>query len=168
MSIVLDKETFERHFRANHEYLWLLAFQLVQDGEAAEDIVQDFFIDIWRRRDELEIHHNFRTYATAAIRYRCLILLKDIQRRQFHKHRLEILNSLHEESPTTEEWQRIEQSDEKAQQLLTRLPQDRKKIFLDYVSGLSYKQIAAKYHISLNTVKTQMKRTYSLFRKNHH
>jgi RNA polymerase sigma-70 factor (ECF subfamily) len=52
-------------------------------------------------------------------------------------------------------------------ELVELLPAERKKIFLSYVvDRLSYAQIAEKNNISLNTVKTQMKRSYAFVREN--
>lgn len=51
------------------------------------------------------------------------------------------------------------------QELIDRLPESRRKIFISYVIyGQSYSEIAENNGVSVNTVKTQMKRAYRFLR----
>ncbi|HTM99041.1 MAG TPA: sigma factor-like helix-turn-helix DNA-binding protein, partial [Pedobacter sp.] len=52
-------------------------------------------------------------------------------------------------------------------QVIKELPPERKKLFLmSNVLGLTYAEIAAKNNISINTVKTQIKKAYAYLRAN--
>ena len=53
----------------------------------------------------------------------------------------------------------------KIQALLNELPESRKQIFISaIINGQSYAEIAETKGISINTVKTQMKRAYAFLR----
>ena len=54
----------------------------------------------------------------------------------------------------------------KLEELMSRLPEGRRSIFMSFVvNGQSYSEIAENNGISVNTVKTQMKRAYAFLRK---
>ncbi len=54
----------------------------------------------------------------------------------------------------------------KVMKLLEQLPEIRRKIFISHViDNNSYSEIAENQNISINTVKTQMKRSYSFIRE---
>ncbi|HZJ20018.1 MAG TPA: sigma factor-like helix-turn-helix DNA-binding protein [Pricia sp.] len=55
--------------------------------------------------------------------------------------------------------------DQKLQRLVDRLPESRRHIFMSFVvNGQSYSEIAENNGISINTVKTPMKRAYAFLR----
>ena len=45
---------FQQLFRDHYEPLCARAFQMVHDRKASEDIVQDVFLALWERREELD------------------------------------------------------------------------------------------------------------------
>lgn len=154
----MDSKEFERLFKANFTYLTLYAFQIVKDGEDAKDIVQDFFISLWHSRDRVQILTDFKPYALRAVKYQSWRLLESRQKidLSFDDLKEGVISALaSSEVPVA--------SKLKIRAFLERLPSMRREIFLAYVvDDLSYKEIAAKYNISVNTVKTQMKRVYAL------
>jgi len=136
---------------------------MVKDEAAAEDITQDFFIYFWNRRNEVNIETSFQSYATRAVKNLSLSFLK--------KQPLSV--ALTEQIPSVqtdylEEEEALllkETADEKVMGLVNLLPDERKKVFLQYVvEGLSYADIAKANQISVNTVKTQMKRAYAFLK----
>lgn len=53
----------------------------------------------------------------------------------------------------------------KIQELLNQIPEKRRNIFISFVvHGMSYSEIAKNNDITINTVKTQMKRAYAFLR----
>lgn len=51
------------------ERLYVQAFKRVLDEDAAKDIVQNVFINIWQRRETLEINSEFSHYLHAAVKF---------------------------------------------------------------------------------------------------
>ena len=66
----------EQAFRLLYDRYWdkLLAHALWKLGAEteAEEVVQDAFIGLWRRRASLELKHSFFTYISAAVKYETL------------------------------------------------------------------------------------------------
>lgn len=162
MNSPLDISEFEAFFKANYKFLCLTSFQIVKDENVAKDLVQEFFMNLWQRRNEVHIQTSFRSYASGAVRNLSLVYLKNDKKEQ---DRLQIfteaeLDEVYEDNQ--DELLQREHIDIRVMQMVDQLPADRKKVFLAYVvEGLSYAQIAEKYGISVNTVKTQMKRAYA-------
>ncbi len=142
----------------------LVAYQIVRDEAAAEDITQDFFINFWNRRNEVSIETSFQSYATRAVKNLSLSFLK--------KQPLSV--ELTEHTPLSIQTDYLEEeealliketADEKVLGLVNLLPDERRKVFMQYVvDGLSYADIAKANNISINTVKTQMKRAYAFLK----
>ena len=52
------------------------ALQILQDEEEAKDVLQDIFLKLWQKRDELEKVENLEAFVLRMIRNRCLDLIR--------------------------------------------------------------------------------------------
>ena len=163
MASVFTITAYETLFRQHYSFLCLVAFRIVRDTGAAEDIVQDFFLDLWQRRTEIKSIDSFQAYATRAVKNGSISFLRKQQTLSDEQ-----LIAVPDGANPFEEKELVisgEAMTAKVMQLVEQLPEERKKIFLLYVMDrLSYAQIAEKQRVSLNTVKTQMKRAYAFIR----
>lgn len=73
-NILMDD--FELLFRQYYEKLCGISCQIVQDESSAEDVVQDFFYELWKKRDFLEIKGDFINYASIAVKNKSLDLIQ--------------------------------------------------------------------------------------------
>jgi RNA polymerase sigma-70 factor (ECF subfamily) len=151
-------------FRQHYRFLCLVAFRIVKDQDAAEDIVQDFFLDLWQRRTAITSIVSFQAYATRAVKNGSISFLRKQQSLSNSP-----LSAVPDNTDPLEERDLAisgEAITSRVMDAVELLPAERKKIFLSYViDKLSYAQIAEKNNISLNTVKTQMKRAYAFIRE---
>nr|WP_292964436.1 RNA polymerase sigma-70 factor [Muricauda sp. UBA7809] len=149
----------EELFKKNYALLCLVSFSIVKDKDVAKDIVQDFFVSFWSKKDTLSISTSFESYAKKSVKNLSLQYLKKKKK----------------ETPLNEiiltEVQNVELSLKKPKEnkklikIIDQLPEKRKEIFLSVVVyGKSYAEIAETNGISINTVKTQMKRAYAFLR----
>src|SRR5690554_7076012 len=65
-----DVKSFEKLFDAYFQYLHNMAYNRLQSKEAADDLVQDVFTDIWKNRKDLEIHTSLKSYLYQAVKYK--------------------------------------------------------------------------------------------------
>jgi RNA polymerase sigma-70 factor (family 1) len=155
---------YEIMFRQHYPFLCLVAFRIVRDEGAAEDIVQDFFLHLWQRRNETPPINSFQAYATRAVKNGSISFLRKQQTLSDEQ-----MSAIPDESNPFEEKEIFisgEAITSRVMEVVELLPSERKKIFLLHViDRLSYAQIAEKNNISLNTVKTQMKRAYAFIRE---
>ena len=155
-------EDFEKLYKEHYVLLSLLAYKLLKDQEAAKDVVHDFFVSFWRKKDNIAITGTFKSYAYKAVKNMCFQHLKKQQKRA--KQREKLANSQNEAHMPAENF--LLAKGARLMDLLSQLPESRKNIFMDHVvNGLTYREIAEANGISINTVKTQMKRAYSFLRE---
>jgi RNA polymerase sigma-70 factor (ECF subfamily) len=155
----INKRELEKLFKEHYPMLCLISFGIVKDREAAKDNVQDFFISFWQRRASIYITTSFQAYAIRAVKNLSLLSLEKAKK---EKNLIQELNTLDYEDPKL-----LEPSHTvgKIHTLLNQLPESRKQIFISaIINGQSYAEIAETKGISINTVKTQMKRAYAFLR----
>ncbi|SDE63894.1 RNA polymerase sigma-70 factor, ECF subfamily [Dyadobacter soli] len=63
-----DAEAFTAIYKAYWYDMFLVAYRKLRNKEAAEEIVQDIFLRVWRERDTLHIE-NLNYYLFSAVRY---------------------------------------------------------------------------------------------------
>lgn len=165
----LNIESFEALFKEHYHFLLLISFQIVRDDEIAKDIVQDFFISFWEKREITNVK-NFKSYSSRAVKNLSISYSRKVISLQVNQHAYteELKDGVELDSFSIQEdleWE--EDANVKVDQILNLLPPKRKDIFLSYVvEGLTYEEIAEKYQISVNTVKTQMQRSYRFLKLN--
>lgn len=156
-----DFKTFEALYKEHFVFFSLVSFNIVKNKDVAKDIVQDFFIYLWEKEETLNFTVSFKAYGTKAI--------KNLSLQHLEKNKTISLQTKKIILPKSEEQIIFENAEENKkthiQTLVEKIPQARREIFISHViEGLSYAQIAEDHNISINTVKTQMKRAYASLR----
>lgn len=152
-------EDFELLFKENYELLCLVSYRIIKDRSAARDTVQDFFVYYWQKRNSILIKTSFQAYAFRAVRYMSIGVLK---KRNEEKSMLKDLDNEVFDYPNHD----IDFTSLKnVLELLNQMPKGRREIFeSSVIHGMTYSEIAKLNGISVNTVKTQIKRAYAFFR----
>ena len=70
------RERFKRLFLAHYSRLCGVAYGFVADGEDAEDIVQELFINVWDKGKDSLSDKEFAAYMTVAVRNSCISFLR--------------------------------------------------------------------------------------------
>ena len=52
------------------------AIQILQDEEEAKDVLQDVFLKLWQKRDDLNKVENLEAFAMRMVRNRCLDVIR--------------------------------------------------------------------------------------------
>ncbi len=150
-----DNAAFEELFRQHFVSLCTIAYYVVDDKDAARDIVQDFFLGYWNKRHQIVITHDFKSYAAKAIRYSAITYLKKSGRVKLEE--LEVLDALAREF-TVEDGVSREMRYNALWEVLNRMPEQRRRIFLmSNQEKIKYKDIALQLGVSVNTVKTHIR-----------
>lgn len=161
----LNIDDFEVLFRKNHKFLCMIAMDYVHDQFIAEDLVQEFFINYWQRRDIINLTTSFEAYARRAVKYKSIDHLRKAVIAEKRNTELTILEEQQAILDEEEDQELQHQRYIKIIEIIQSLPPSRRKIFmLHAIDKLSYAQIAEKQSVSVNTVKTQLKRAYNALR----
>lgn len=140
-----------------------MAFKIVRDWPAAEDIVQDFFIKCWQNRSTLRIEESFIAYAARSIRNRSLNYLEKEEVRQRHEGGDRLLHEDPQAAAALH--QQKEEQNVRLIGVIEGLPEQRRKVFmLIHFHHLTYSEAAERLELSVNTVKTHMKLAYAALR----
>lgn len=151
-----DVDAFSAIFRCYYEPLSFFAGRYLHDLQAAEGIVQDVFVRLWESRESLSIHTSLKSYLYASVRNACLNFIK--------RENFTVSIDRGEERIDTSVSQPDVQAEsnelsEAIEQAIGKLAPKCRQIFtMAKYDGLSYEEIAEVLDISINTVKTQLKR----------
>lgn len=154
-----NKSVYNNVFNHFYRGMVLYANNFLYDKDASEDIVQEVFISLWENSGDIEIKSSLKAYLYAMVRNKCLNYLKSIKITD--DINLIDLNSI---LVWEEDFEMI--SEEEKRILYTQIlkiietfPESMQEIFkLKFVENYKYIEIAEKLDISVNTVKTQLKR----------
>lgn len=64
---MIAEREFENLFRANFANMCNFAYTIVKDQDAARDITQQAFVNLWNRREDIDLQTNIRSYLNRAI-----------------------------------------------------------------------------------------------------
>ena len=77
----MDAETFKQRYIPLHKKLFRVAFRLLEDSSDAEDAVQETYVKLWEKRNELEILRNPESFCIVMIRNLCMDMLRSARNR---------------------------------------------------------------------------------------
>ncbi|MDB5061531.1 MAG: polymerase sigma-70 factor [Mucilaginibacter sp.] len=147
-----DKKAFEALYFRYFTRLSCYAFKKLQDEYVVNELVQDVFVDIWKRRETLNTEEEVAGLLFAMLRNKAL---HELRARFIQSKHIEEFTLLHKDdvADTLTDGLYVRQMEEKMQQAVNRLsPQCKNAFTLSRYENLSYKEIAKKMCISVNTV----------------
>lgn len=157
---IFGKKDFEELF--NHWFNDLMGFvcSYVRDEEVARDLVHDVFMTIWRNRNCLDFSRSLKSYLFTLARNYAL---------NYIRHQKVVAGN--EEGliqyiiKSEEELDDYDLTVERLKTKLDELPQKQREVLTRcFVDGKMYKEVAEELDISLNTVKTHVKRALKFLR----
>lgn len=149
-----NERAFEKLFRLYYGPLCLFASKILQDDISAEEIVQDFFVKLWEKRNRLTIETSVKNYLFRSIKNLCINFIQHNKIK--FRHAQSILSDAAQNNSLDDHFYEIGLA-EKIEESILSLPKKRQIIFrLSRQDGLKYREIAEKLNISIKTVETQM------------
>lgn len=134
----MDAESFKKMFLPCHSKLYGVAYRLLENAEDAEDLIQEAYLKLWSKRNELTVISNPEAFAVTLVKNMCYDLLRSgkyISSRQ-NVPLSEEQNALPAENPEVKEDVQV------VKDIVARLPlQQRQIITLRDVKGCSYEEV---------------------------
>lgn len=155
--------TFDDLFRANYPALVRFAYRMVGSRDTAEEIVQEVFLNLWRRRHEVDPTSVARAYLFTATRYGAVSW---IRRARVERELLgadEASPNATHGSAEVGAGEAVELSDLDAaiEAAIAALPERCRLVYtLNRREHLSYAAVAAALGLSVKTVEAQMARAF--------
>lgn len=171
-SIFCSSDQFGEFFSEYKTHFVNIAFSYVRDMDVAKDIVTDSFVYLWERRNELTSEENLKGYLYCCMRNRCNSHLRgklthtkatDELFRQTQWQLQSSLDSLDNDEVTTKLFQK--EMIAIFQDALASMPIRTREIFeASRNDMLTYQEIAAKYHIPVRRVTSEIQSALQILR----
>jgi RNA polymerase sigma-70 factor (family 1) len=161
-----DNHAFTTLYRRYWEGLFVTAAKALRSKEEAADVVQDVFLSLWKRRNEINVQGSLSAYLHMSVRYKCIHYIeKNIIRRDYllQLSEVEVSNS----STNAEINLQLKEMQQALSNTVAKMPAKMQEVYkLSRQEHLSYKEIADSMGISVETVKKHIQHALHLIRTN--
>lgn len=158
---ILTQKDFNELFDLYYEELCKIVFPILKDAHDAEDVVQDVFVKVWLRREELIVTTNYKAYLYKAVVFRALDHLRKKRTSSRVREELKIIHNKDYQNADSslEEKQLLEAIDS----VVEKMPENMRVIFhLSRFSNLKNREIAEQLRISIKTVESNISKALKL------
>jgi RNA polymerase sigma factor (sigma-70 family) len=161
---MMDLKAFETRILPAKNKLYRFALRIVNREDDAKDLVQEVFIKVWDRRDEMGEIQNAEAWCMRVIRNLAYDKLRQQQRRPSDS--LDATFELKINTPDPHEYMELSDNVKRIGNLISALPdKQRQVIHLRDIEGYSYNEISDIMGIDLNQVKTNLFRARNAVRE---
>jgi RNA polymerase sigma-70 factor (ECF subfamily) len=149
-----DRLAMQVLFARHHVRIYRFVLRLLRDEMAAEDVISEVFLDVWRQASRFEGRSAVSTWLIAIARFKALSTLRKRREEGLDEETMEAI-----EEPSDNPALAIEKIDkgEKLRQCLAALTREHREVIdLVYYHEKSVEEVAQIVGIPENTVKTRM------------
>ena len=158
-----SEEAIELLFRKHYRFVCQAAYRVLPDPNLIEDMAQDVFFELWKKRATLNITTSIRAYLKRAVINKTLNYIRS-QRMKFSEvedYHLEL-----SQSATALKELETEELSAFLHETIDGLPERCRIIFtLSRFEEMSYQQIATELEISTKTVENQISKALRILRE---
>jgi RNA polymerase sigma-70 factor (ECF subfamily) len=153
--VIGNENAFAQLFHAYKDKLYSFILCIAESNLVAEDIVQDVFLKIWQKREDLENIQHFNAYLFRMAHNHAVNLMKRKAKEKLILAELERDDKKAKEIDNEIDFKEVEKFFHEA---IENLPQRQKQVFiLSREHGLKQEEIAQQLNVSVTTVKAHMK-----------
>lgn len=157
----MDAETFKKVFIPYHQKLYRIAYRIVQDAANAEDIVQDTFIKLWNKRDEMESIDNTEAFAIIILRNTSLDYLRKTKNDRYTDYDTDMA-----EPVSLSKQIELQDEAEKIKYLINKLPdQQRQVMIMKHWDDYSDEEIEQATGLSAGNIRVILSRARKTIRE---
>lgn len=149
-----ESPAFDTIFREWYPRLVLIADRIVGERQVAEDLAQEVFLELWRRRETLTLETTVHAYLLQSVRNRSLNHLRHVQVRRRSVPDVVEMSAMPVPADASTVAAELAVAIEHATQSLT--PRCREVFQMSRDQGLKYSEIATQLGVSVKAVEAQM------------
>jgi RNA polymerase sigma-70 factor (ECF subfamily) len=160
----LTGKELERLFREYFRPLTYFAMQYMKEQTIAEDIVQDLFLNLYEKKESLQIQSSELNYLYTSVRNRCLKQLEYKKVRA--EHNPAVQESLHSNPSDPFELATVIEFEHKYIQILESLSPKCREVFeMSRLEGKKNQEIADELKLSKRTVEAHISQALKVLKK---
>ena len=157
-----DAEAFEALFDRYGDIVYSVSIRILRDEAAAEDVVQDVFVRLWRRPERFDAQRGqFVSWLVSVARHRAIDEHRSLQRRQRYENAAGVNGDVAPPSTTGIDpilAALLSEDRAEVRRALAGLPDEQRRTSeLAYFGGLTQREIAEALKQPLGTVKTRIR-----------
>ena len=156
----LEGRNFERLFRDFFPPLMAFARKILRDEDDAREVVHQVFINLWEKRNEVDLSTSLKSYLFTSVHNRSLNMIRD--RKKFSSEEVPDVAGDWDVSAQIESME----LEGKIREAIDSLPEKCREIFeLNRFEGMKYSEIAGQLNISVKTVENQISKALKILRE---
>jgi RNA polymerase sigma-70 factor (ECF subfamily) len=149
-----DERAFDSLFRTHYAHLVRVAESMLRERAVAEEIAQEVMLELWRRRESLDVEQTFAAYLIRSARNRAL---NHIRHQRIAAREAAVAATESPTFPSAEEEVLGIELQRAVRNAIEALPEKTREVFrLSREQGLRYAEIASVLEISVKTVEKRM------------
>jgi RNA polymerase sigma-70 factor (ECF subfamily) len=163
-----DERSFEVLYDRHGKVAWSLAFRLLGDREAAEDLVQEAFLAVWNgAAGYSQAKGSVRTWVLSILHHRAVDRLRKGAASRRRQEALEQVAMIEPAAPDAAEVALARFEATEVRSALADVPGDQLEVLrLAYYGGYTHHEIAGMLSLPLGTVKSRMRLGLERVRRN--
>jgi RNA polymerase sigma-70 factor, ECF subfamily len=153
-----DRGAFAALYRQTNGKLFGACLRILGNRTDAEDVLQEVYVKIWQRADRFsDTEGTAMAWLTAIARYQSIDV---IRARKPVPDEIDAAYDLADTEPSPERQAEIKGEGRRIDSCMEELEADRAEAVRSaYVDGLSYQELADRYAVPLNTIRTWLRRS---------
>lgn len=164
--VLLISENNEQAFKILYDRYWskmlVKAYVTLKSHDLAEEVVQNAFINLWKRRHTFQLKNTFNTYISAVIKYEVLSKLAQRNKQPLY---IEDITMAPAHDHSTQQWLDFEDLHMELERTIGTLPDKCRLVFrLSRQEGLTAGQISETLQISPKTVEAHITKALKMLR----
>ena len=163
-----DERAFEVLYDRHSTVAWSLAFRLLGERGAAEDLMQEVFVAVWNGAGRYSsAKGSVRTWILSIVHHRAVDRLRQAAAGKRRQEALEGVAALQPDAPDAADEALDRVAASQVQAALTDVPGDQLQVLrLAYYGGYTHHEIADMLTLPLGTVKSRMRLGLERMRRN--
>ncbi|MEO8045320.1 MAG: sigma-70 family RNA polymerase sigma factor [Spartobacteria bacterium] len=157
-----DRESFAQFYDRFSRVLFSIAYRLLRNEQAAEDVLQEVFVQIWKKAPLYDpARGKPLTWAVTLTRHRAIDIIRSTERRSQLNEDVKLETEVHEKFDEHDSFTAVTSSERNdfVREAMQKLSSDqREAIELAFFGSLTQAEIAERLELPLGTVKARIRR----------
>lgn len=153
------KEMYNKYYT----YLCYAVYKVLPDRNIAEDLVQEVFFEVWKKRDNININLSLGSYLKRAAVNKTLNYIRD---RKIKFEEEEAAPPIVDQEVRAQENMEANELQDRINEAIESLPEKCRIVFaMSRYEEMSYREISEKLGISIKTVENQISKALKILRE---